>query len=288
MSNVAGRCDDAIPETDQIHIAVGRDDHDICPIRGTVYGDDGLAGYATRATVSNGAFALAPLAKESGDTSIVRGADDPFSPDGGMRLLRGNLGRCVIKTSAVKREHWVIEAPAKVFDTQRAFQDAFKAGELNEDFIAVVRWQGPKANGMPELHKLTPFLALLQSAGKKVALVTDGRMSGASGKVPAAIHLSPEALDQGPIARVRDGDLMRLDAERGKLDVLVDREEFEQRKPANINLSDNGVLMGRELFEPFRHAVGPAEEGASIFGAPSLHVPGSVDTDGGYEFPEDS
>lgn len=254
----------------------------------TVYGDSGLAGYTTRATVSNEAFALAPLAKDSGDTSIVRGADDPFAPDGGLRLLRGNLGRSVIKTSAVKPEHWVVEAPAKVFDTQRAFQDAFKAGELNQDFIAVVRWQGPKANGMPELHKLTPFLALLQSAGKKVALVTDGRMSGASGKVPAAIHLSPEALDQGPIARVRDGDPMRLDAERGKLDVLVDREEFERRKPGSADLSDNAVLMGRELFEPFRHAVGPAEEGASIFGAPSLHVPAGVDTEGGYEFPEDA
>jgi phosphogluconate dehydratase len=254
----------------------------------TVYGDSGLAGYACRAAVSNETFTLAPLPGKSGDSTIVRDADEPFAPDGGLRLLRGNLGRSVIKTSAVKREHWVVEAPARVFNSQRAFQDAFEAGTLNEDFIAVVRFQGPKANGMPELHKLTPPLAVLQSAGRKVALVTDGRMSGASGKVPAAIHLSPEALDQGPIARIRDGDPMRLDAERGKLEVLVERAEFDQRKPQRVDLADNTVLMGRELFEPLRKMVGPAEEGASIFGPAPLHVPDSVDTSGGYTFPEDA
>jgi phosphogluconate dehydratase len=141
---------------------------------------------------------------------------------------------------------------------------------------------------MPELHKLTPYLGILQSGGHKVALVTDGRMSGASGKVPAAIHLTPEAVDGGPIARIRDGDVIRLDAERGKLEVLVDHATFEARTPARENLDDNGVLMGRELFAPFRHAVGRAEEGASIFGAPSLHVPRDVDTEPGYTFPADA
>ncbi|MFK8015310.1 MAG: phosphogluconate dehydratase [Gammaproteobacteria bacterium] len=254
----------------------------------TVYGSDGLAGYTCRATVTNEAFATTSLPDQSADSSILRSANDPFQADGGLRLLEGNLGRCVIKTSAVKPEHWVVEAPARVFESQRAFHDAFKAGDLNEDFIAVVRFQGPKANGMPELHKLTPYLALLQSAGRKVALVTDGRMSGASGKVPAAIHLTPEALGGGAIGRVQDGDPMILDAQAGRLAVLVDQAEFDQREPAGADLGDNTVLMGRELFEPFRAMVGPAEEGASIFGAPPLHVPDTVDLDGGYEFPPET
>ncbi len=253
----------------------------------TVAGDDGLAGYACRVSLENGALASAPVPAKSGDDTILRTADDPFQADGGLRLLRGNLGRSVIKTSAVAREHWLVEAPAQVFDSQISFVNAFKAGELNKDFIAVVRWQGPRANGMPELHKLTPYLALLQSAGRKVALVTDGRMSGASGKVPAAIHLSPEGLADGPVARVRDGDMMRLDAANGTLEVLVDDKAFAAREPAQPTLRDNTVLMGRELFEPFRQMVGIAEEGASVFGAPSEHVPDDVELAEGYTFPDD-
>ena len=250
----------------------------------TVWGNDGLAGYACRAEVVDGRLAFAPVPEKSGDESILRPADDPFQPDGGLRVLNGNLGRSVIKTSAVAPEHWVVEAPARVFDSQNAFVRAFKAGELNTDVVAVVRWQGPRANGMPELHKLTPYLGLLQSAGKRVALVTDGRMSGASGKVPAAIHLTPEALDDGPIARVRDGDVIRLDAEAGTLDV-VGVEDFASRTPAKADLADNGVLMGRELFAPFRAVVGPAEQGASVFGAPTTHIPNEADVAEGYTFP---
>ncbi|MEO1573911.1 MAG: dihydroxy-acid dehydratase, partial [Pseudomonadota bacterium] len=252
-----------------------------------VYGDDGLAGYACRAQVDDGRLARIPVPEESGDDTIVRTADDPFQPDGGLRLLKGNLGRSVIKTSAVKREHWIVEAPARVFDSQHEFVTAFKAGELNMDLVAVVRWQGPRANGMPELHKLTPYLALMQSGGKRVALVTDGRMSGASGKVPAAIHLTPEGLDNGPIARVKDGDMIRLDAEKGTLDV-INAEDFESRTPASADLSDNGVLMGRELFTPFRAMVGPAEEGASIFGNPTTHVHSDIEQPEGYTFPDEA
>src|SRR5690606_14897798 len=154
------------------------------------------------------------------DTEVLRPADDPFSPDGGLKLLRGNLGRAVIKVSAVKPQHRVVQAPARVFDSQDELLAAYNKGELERDFIAIVRYQGPKANGMPELHKLTPALSVLQDQGFKVALVTDGRMSGASGKVPAAIHVSPEALAGGPLSRVRDGDMLRLDAETGELAVL--------------------------------------------------------------------
>ena len=253
----------------------------------TVSGSDGLAGYACRAEVVDGRLARVPVPEKSGDDTIVRTADDPFQPDGGLRLLKGNLGRSVIKTSAVKPEHWVVEAPARVFDSQQAFVNAFKTGELNRDLVAVVRWQGPQANGMPELHKLTPYLALLQGAGKRVALVTDGRMSGASGKVPAAIHLTPEGLDSGPIARVRDGDVVRLDAQKGTLDV-IGVDDFDQRAPATADLADNGVLMGRELFAPFRQIVGRAEEGASVFGAPSTHVLSNEEQPEGYTFPDEA
>jgi phosphogluconate dehydratase len=159
----------------------------------------------------------------------------------------------------------VVEAPAVVFEDQAALQTAFKNGELNRDFIAVVRFQGPKANGMPELHKLTPPLGVLQDRGYRVALVTDGRMSGASGKVPAAIHVTPEAKDGGPIARIRSGDMIRLDAVSGTLEVLVDPAEFAARPAAVADLSANEFGLGRELFAPFRHLVGAADEGASVF-----------------------
>ena len=201
----------------------------------------------------------------TGDDSILRPASDPFQPTGGLMLLKGNLGRSVIKVSAVPQDRHVVEAPARVFDSQGDLQKAFHAGELDRDVVCVVRWQGPKANGMPELHKLTPPLAVLQGKGFRVALVTDGRMSGASGKVPAAIHVTPEALDAGPLAKVRDGDIIRLDAAAGTLDVLVPPQEWQNRKEATIpesELKANGRGWGRELFAGFRRNALGAEEGA--------------------------
>lgn len=191
---------------------------------------------------------------------ILRPADDPFEAEGGMRVVNGVLGRGVIKTSAVKIEHRIVEAPALVFDDQDDLLAAYKRGELNRDFIAVVRFQGPKANGMPELHSLTPPLGVLLDKGFKVALVTDGRMSGASGKVPAAIHVTPEAAAGGPLAYVRDGDIVRLDAEAGILDIGVDPRELMRRAPAETPKSAPGY--GRELFGWMRHAAGPADAGA--------------------------
>ena len=200
----------------------------------------------------------------SGDEKVLAPASKPFSPEGGLRLLDGNLGRAVIKISAVKPEHHVVEAPAKIFHTQEALGAAFKAGELDRDFVAVVRFQGPRANGMPELHKLTPTLGVLQDRGFKVALLTDGRMSGASGKVPAAIHVTPEAVDGGPIARIREGDMIRLDAPAGRLELLVDASEFAARAPASADLSGNEYGLGRELFRMFRANAQPAEMGAGV------------------------
>ncbi|WP_083501843.1 phosphogluconate dehydratase [Sphaerimonospora mesophila] len=197
---------------------------------------------------------------------VLRPVSEPFSPDGGIHILSGNLGRAVSKVSAVKPEHLVIEAPARVFDDQLDLLRAFEDGELDDqDFVAVVRYQGPRANGMPELHKLTPPLAVLLDRGRKVAIVTDGRMSGASGKVPAAIHLSPEAADGGPIALVRDGDMIRLDSSAGTLTVLAD---LSGRAPAGAPPGDERWQgTGRELFAAFRHVVGPADHGASVFPA---------------------
>jgi phosphogluconate dehydratase len=205
----------------------------------------------------------------SGDETILRPAATPFSTEGGFRILTGNLGRACIKVSAVDRERWVIEAPARVFDDQADVQTAFKAGELDRDVVVVVRFQGPRANGMPELHKLTPPLGVLQNRGFKVALVTDGRMSGASGKVPAAIHCSPEVLGGGPLGRVRDGDVVRLDAVNGTLDALVDAAEWDARELAECPPPAEG--MGRELFGLFRGAADEAEMGASaIFAGAGL------------------
>ena len=201
----------------------------------------------------------------SKDESVVRPASAPFSATGGLKLLQGQLGRSVIKVSAVPEALHVIEAPARVFDSQDALQDAFKAGELERDVVCVVRWQGPQANGMPELHKLTPPLAVLQDKGFKVALVTDGRMSGASGKVPAAIHVSPEAAAGGPLAKVQDGDLIRLDGVAGTLQVLVNDAEWAARPLAQMPESlraANGMGMGRELFANMRRNAHPAEKGA--------------------------
>ena len=202
--------------------------------------------------------------KRSHDTDVLRGADDPFAKDGGLRMLDGNLGRAVIKTSAVKAEHRQVKAPARVFDDQADFLRAFEAGSLEGDFVAVLRFQGPAANGMPELHKLTPALGVLQDRGQRVALVTDGRMSGASGKVPAAIHLTPEASVGGPLARVQDGDLVSLDADTGVLDLHVSPFDLENRAVAK---GDDSLVFGtgRELFAAFRSSVGPADQGASVF-----------------------
>ncbi len=204
-------------------------------------------------------------AGDSKDETIVRPVARPFSPSGGLKLLRGNLGRSVIKVSAVPEDRHVIEAPARVFDSQEALHAAFNAGELEGDVVCVVRWQGPQANGMPELHKLTPPLAVLQGKGFKVALVTDGRMSGASGKVPAAIHVSPEAAAGGPLAKVRDGDVIRLDALTGELYVRVAEAEWAARpaEPMPADLSQrNGAGLGRGLFAGMRRSALTAEEGA--------------------------
>ena len=198
-------------------------------------------------------------AEESADIDMLRPASDPFQADGGLRLVQGNLGRAVFKTSAVDEERWVIEAPARCFSDQNEVLEAFKAGELDRDCAVIVRFQGPRANGMPELHKLTPTLGVLQDRGHKVALITDGRMSGASGKVPAAIHVSPEALPDGPLARVRDGDPIRLDARSGTLEAVA--VDLASRPPANSPPPPFGT--GRELFAMLRTNVSEAEVGAS-------------------------
>ncbi|MBY3030340.1 phosphogluconate dehydratase [Rhizobium leguminosarum] len=230
----------------------------------TVFGQ-GLAAYTVDARLGeNGAVMREPSPEKSVDPKVLSSIETPFQANGGLKMLRGNLGKAVIKISAVKPERHIIEAPAIIFHSQQALQDAFKDGKLNRDFIAVVRFQGPKANGMPELHKLTPPLGVLQDRGFRVALLTDGRMSGASGKVPAAIHVTPEAVDGGPIARIREGDIIRLDAIKGTLEVLVDAADMAEREPVVVDLSDNEFGMGRELFAPFRRAVGPSDQGASV------------------------
>jgi phosphogluconate dehydratase len=230
----------------------------------TVSGED-LSHYTREPVVrDDGKLAWRESGLTSHDPTVVRPAAEPFSPDGGMRVLRGNLGRAVTKVSAVSAEHRVVEAPARVFDSQDGVKAAFVAGELDGDVVCIVRFQGPKANGMPELHKLTPALGVLQDRGFNVALVTDGRMSGASGKVPAAIHLTPEGVAGGEIAKIRDGDPIRLDAETGVLDVLIPDEALRARTPASPDLENHGFGMGRELFSTFREHVHGAEQGASV------------------------
>lgn len=230
----------------------------------TVYGQD-LHAYTIEPRLSDGgAVRREPAPIVSHDPKVLANVEHPFQHTGGLKMLSGNLGSAVIKISAVKPERHVIEAPAKVFHDQAELNAAFKAGQLDGDFVAVVRFQGPKANGMPELHKLTTVLGILQDRGQKVALLTDGRMSGASGKIPAAIHATPEAADGGPIARIREGDIIRVDAINGSFDVLVDAAEFAARPPASADLSGNGFGMGRELFAAFRAIAGPADRGASV------------------------
>ena len=226
----------------------------------TVAGD-GLGRYTQEPKLIDDALVWTDGAGASLNDKILRPVGDPFQPTGGVRRLAGNLGTGVMKVSAVAPERHVIEAPARVFQDQEAVKLAFKAGEFTGDTVVVVRFQGPKANGMPELHSLTPILAVLQDKGLRVALVTDGRMSGASGKVPSAIHVSPEALDGGPLARLRDGDLVRVDAVAGTLDVLT--PGVLDRPNVRPDLVANGFGLGRELFGVFRNHVGPAEAGAS-------------------------
>lgn len=225
----------------------------------------GLAEYTKVPAVKGDKLIWEDLPSESGDESIVRKADNPFSPTGGLRLLKGNIGRSVIKVSAVPEDKHIIEAPAIIFNSQEDLLRAFDEGKLEKDFIAVVRFQGPKANGMPELHKLTPPLSVIQSKGFKVAIVTDGRMSGASGKIPAAIHLSPEAAAGGAIAKIREGDVIRINATVGTMNVLIDENSWGDRELAVMSEAEktrNGHGIGRELFGSMRNNVLSAEEGA--------------------------
>jgi len=232
----------------------------------TTVAGQGLRLYQREPFLQDGTLVWREGAEQSLSRDILRPVDDPFDAEGGLRILTGGLGRAVVKTSAVKPEHQVIEAPAICFDDQEQLLAAFSRGELDRDFIAVVRFQGPKANGMPELHSLTPTLSVLLDRGRKVALVTDGRMSGASGKVSSAIHVTPEAAAGGPIGKVRDGDVIRLDPHAGALTIKVDARELESREPAKPPRPGGGY--GRELFGWARTAAGAADEGAcTLFAA---------------------
>lgn len=225
----------------------------------------GLQAYSKEPYLQDGVLAWREAPTTSGDDKVLRPVANPFQATGGLRLVSGNLGQGVIKTSAVAPERHIIEAPAMVFNAQEEVQAAFKAGRLNQDTVVVVRFQGPKANGMPELHKLMPPLGVIQDKGFKVALVTDGRLSGASGKVLSAIHVTPEALADGPLAKLRDGDVIRVDAVAGTLGVLVPQAEWEARPAAVADLASVHHGVGRELFAPFRQFVGHADHGATIF-----------------------
>jgi phosphogluconate dehydratase len=231
----------------------------------------GLSRYRHRPVLRDGALDWEPAPAANPESGVLRPVSSAFQPDGGLKLLSGNLGRAVIKVSAVGPEHRVVHAPARVFDSQAGFMAAFEAGELDRDVVAVVRFQGPQANGMPELHKLVPALSVLLGRGHDVALVTDGRMSGASGTVPAAIHVTPEAGAGGPLARVRDGDVLRVDSFTGRLDVDVELGELLDRPAAEPPVRSDS--LGRGLFASMRSLVGPADRGASVFASPSVRLP---------------
>ncbi len=234
---------------------------DVATIMGT-----GLDGYLIEPKLKQGGgLDWREAASISQDDTVLRGCKNPFQETGGLNVLEGPLGHAVIKTSSIPNDRHVIEAPARVFHSQEELHEAFKLGELHKDVVVVVRFQGPKANGMPELHRMTPPLAVLQDKGFRVGLVTDGRMSGASGKVPAAIHVTPEAANGGPISKIRNGDIIRIDADAGRLEIMVDETEFFARKPATANLAKNEQGTGRELFAAFRNLAGRADQGASIF-----------------------
>ncbi len=241
-------------------IAAGLAHSDIATVTG-----EGLAAYAREPVLKDGELVWRDPPAETLDRDVLRPADDPFQAEGGLRVLDGPLGRAVIKISAVAPEDRVIEAPAAVFEDQETLREAIRTRALDRDVVAVVRFQGPRANGMPELHGLTPALSGLRARGRKVGLVTDGRMSGASGKIAAAIHLSPEGAAGGAIARVRDGDVIRIDSETGRLEIKVDPAEFAAREPAVPDLARNDHGVGRELFAELRRGVGDAESGASLF-----------------------
>ncbi|MFQ3037731.1 phosphogluconate dehydratase [Neisseria cinerea] len=226
----------------------------------------GMRHYTKEPFLIDGKLEWREAPETSGNEDILRKADNPFSPDGGLRLMKGNIGRGVIKVSAVREGCRIIKAPAIVFNDQREVLAAFERGELERDFVCVVRYQGPRANGMPELHKLTPPLGILQDRGFKVALLTDGRMSGASGKVPASIHMTPEALMGGNITKIRTGDLIRFDSVTGELNVLINEAEWNAREVEHIDLSANQQGCGRELFANFRSMTSSAETGAMSFG----------------------
>ena len=237
----------------------------------TTVSGKGLSAYAREPYFNaEGTLAWRDVPEASGDTAVLRPASDPFSADGGLRVVRGNLGRAVVKVSSVKSHCRLIEAPAAVFDDQEDVMKAFKAGALTRDVVVVVRYQGPRANGMPELHKLTPALASLQDKGFKVALITDGRMSGASGAVPAAIHITPEVASGGPLGKVRDGDLIRLDCGSGVLEAKVPAEVWNARELPQRDLSGNEYGTGRELFKLFRANAAGAEQGGGL----QLNSPG--------------
>lgn len=222
---------------------------------------DGLEPYCSKPALDEqGQLRWQPVSSEVQDASVLRNADNSFAPTGGLKLLEGNLGKAIIKVSSVKEDSWVVEAPAMVFESQDELKTAFEAGEMDKDLVAVVRFQGPHSNGMPELHKMTPFLGVLQDKGFKVALVTDGRMSGASGKVPAAIHLSPEALAGGNIAKIQSGDVIRIDAEKGELELRVSDEELALRTVASK--PEVEINLGRPAFDLFRRMVNQPEDGA--------------------------
>ena len=228
----------------------------------TVFGDQGLASHTTRPVLQDGKVAFVAHPALSSDTSVVRNVTDPFAATGGLRLLQGNLGRAIVKASAVPEEAWIVRAPAKIFESQDALVNAYKAGQLNMDFVAVVIFQGPQANGMPELHHFTPVLGSLMSAGYKVALVTDGRMSGASGKIPAALHVSPEVAQGGPLGKVREGDLIEVNVHTGELRALVDEAEWNARTCTELTI-DSNYGFGRDLFAAQRRVVSSPEQGAS-------------------------
>jgi phosphogluconate dehydratase len=229
----------------------------------------GLSAYAREPHLDGGSLAWRDGPAESLDLDVLRPVGAPFQPEGGVRLLDGNLGRAIFKSSAVRPEHRAVTAPAAVFDGQEAMLAAFEAGRLDRDVVVVVRFQGPRANGMPELHKLVPSLAVLQDRGRRVALVTDGRMSGASGKVPAAIHVTPECAAGGALAKVRDGDVIRVDGEARVLEAQVPPDAWARREPARADLSGNAWGVGRELFATARASTTGAEQGAVTWAGPS-------------------
>ncbi|RCL01169.1 MAG: phosphogluconate dehydratase [Candidatus Tokpelaia sp. JSC085] len=229
---------------------------------GTIWGT-GLEAYASEPKLKNGKIIRQKAPSTSRDEKVLTDVRHPFQQDGGIRVLSGNIGQAIIKVSAVDPGRWSVEEPARVFNSQEALQQAFSSGKLDgENFIAVIRYQGPRANGMPELHKLTTLLGILQDRGQKVALVTDGRMSGASGKVPAAIHVTPEALDNLVLAKIMDGDLLRMDANQGTLQLLVDQKTLTMRTTETVEHSEN--CAGDRLFHIFRRMVSPASTGATV------------------------